>query len=78
LRPKKCGAGAGWDDLRGGCWQNFSNSCGCGAGLNFAGAGADTKFQPAQDSNVYCTSNEFPFSRMHWQRILFHSAKLDA
>jgi len=22
-----------------GCWQNFSNSCGYGAGLNFAGAG---------------------------------------
>ena len=29
LRPKKCGAGAGWDGLRGGCGQNFSNSCGC-------------------------------------------------
>jgi len=47
LRPKKCGAGAGWDGLRGGCGQNFSNSYGCRAGLNFAGA--DTKFQPTQD-----------------------------
>jgi len=36
LRPKKCGAGAGWDGLLGGCGQNFSNSCGCGAGLHFA------------------------------------------
>ena len=38
LRPKKSGAGAGWDGPRGGCGQNLSNSCGCGAGLNFAGA----------------------------------------
>jgi len=52
LRQKKCGAGTGWDGLRGGCglevcrcWQNFSNSCRCGAG-------ADTKFQPVQDSSV--------------------------
>ena len=46
LRPKKCGEGAGWGGLRGGCGlevcgcgQNFSNSCGCGAGVNFVGAG---------------------------------------
>jgi len=37
LRPKKCGAG--WDGLRG--------------GFKFCGAGADTKFQPAQDSSGY-------------------------
>jgi len=30
---------AGWDGVRDGSEQNFSNSCGCGAGLNFAGAG---------------------------------------
>jgi len=27
-----------------GCGQDFSNSCGCGAGLNFAGA--DKNFNP--------------------------------
>jgi len=30
-------------------WQNFSNSCGYGAGLNFAGA--DKKFPPVQNSS---------------------------
>ena len=39
LRPKTCRARAGWNVLRGGSGQNFSNSCGCGAGLNFAGTG---------------------------------------
>jgi len=29
----------GWDGLRGGSGQDFSNSCGCGAGLNLAGTG---------------------------------------
>jgi len=50
------GRGLGWSagrvrvgSVRGGGGQNFSNSCGCGAGLN--SAGADTKFQPVQDSN---------------------------
>ena len=37
--------------VRGGSGQDFSNSCGCGAGSNFAGA--DKKFQPPQESNIY-------------------------
>ena len=44
-----CGAGAGWEGLRvgsvrGGSGEDFSNSC---------VAGADTKFQPAQDPIVH-------------------------
>ena len=35
LRPKKCGAGAGWDGLRGGC------------GLEVCGVGADKISIPA-------------------------------
>ena len=44
------GRGLGWSAGRvrvrservwGGCGQNFSNSCGCGAGLNFAGTGRE-------------------------------------
>jgi len=52
------GRGLGWSAgcvrvrsvrVRGGWGQDFSNSCGCGAGLNFAGAAK--KFQPAHDSS---------------------------
>jgi len=59
-RKSPGGRGLGWSagcvrvgsmQVRGESGQNFSNSCGCGAGLYFAGA--DTKFQPAQDSNLY-------------------------
>jgi len=57
--------GLGWSvgrvrirSVRGGSRQNFSNFCGCGAGLNFGGAGK--KFQPAQDSSGYCVDN-FPY-----------------
>ena len=28
LRPKKCGAGAGWDGLRGGCGHKISTRAG--------------------------------------------------
>jgi len=60
LRPKKCDMG--WSaglvrvrnlQVRGGSGQDFSNSCGCGAG-------ADKKFPPAQDSmwpaKVFCAA----------------------
>ena len=47
FRPKKCGAGrVRVGSVRGGSWQDFSNSCGCGTG-------ADKKIQPAQDSVRY-------------------------
>jgi len=41
-----CGAGAGWVDLRGGCGQALPNSCGCRAGLNFAGRVRTKHFNP--------------------------------
>jgi len=53
VRPKSAvrdGCGLGWSagrvrvgsvGVRGGSGQDFSNSCGCGAGLNFAGAGRE-------------------------------------
>ena len=60
-----CGAGAGWDGLRGRCelelcgcgagGANFSNSWGCGAGLQ-VWEGVDKKFQPMQDSSQRITS----------------------
>jgi len=52
----RCGAGAGWDGPRGGAGAGKISQipegrvgfkfCGCGAG-------ADKKFQPAQDPNIY-------------------------
>ena len=47
---RKSARGAGWDGPQGGViWrvhaQDFSTSCGCRAGLNFAGA--EKKIQPA-------------------------------
>jgi len=51
LRPKKCGAGAVWVGLRGGCGLQV---CGCWAGagkISQIPAGADKKFQPAQESS---------------------------
>jgi len=40
--------------VQGSSGQDFSNSCGCGAGLKFEGgeSGADKKFQSEQNSSV--------------------------
>ena len=72
--------GAGWDGLRGGCGLEV---CGCRAGKNSqtpAGAwrygfkfcrcraGADTKFQPVQDSIVYaCCASVLWFCSHHFR-----------
>ena len=84
MRPKKCRAG----------WALVGMVCGAGAGkisqtpagaeqggFKFCGygAGADTKFQPVQDSNIYCNKgrnkNFRCISTLNKAVIIFHQQK---